>query len=268
MPRTNFTIDYGDTPFLRTSQTNPNPVRLNWRCEMLLTRNRAILENARVLDLASHDGRFSYACLQLGARSITGIEGRPHLVENARENLKGLGIDESRFRFEVGDIFEWLPKFEPGSFDVILCFGFLYHTTRQVEFFQQMERLAPRHLILDTNVEMFRGWGMIKLLRFANRLVRSRLAPPGGWGALWRSIDVERAAMLFRYEDYTEEGSTIEERSFIAVPTSTLMDHLIDLSGFEPRRIDWENAGIDHDAGLGQYEEGGRASWVAERRGA
>jgi len=259
-----FTIDYADTPFLQTSQTNPNPVRLNWRCEMLLTRNQAVLENRRVLDLASHDGRFSYACLRLGARSVTGVEGRPHLVANARENLKKLGFDDARFRFESGDMFEWLPRFEPGEFDVILCFGFLYHTIRQVEFFQQMERLRPRHLILDTNAERFRGWGFIKALKFLNRLRSSDLTPGRLRGA-WNAIEPERAALFFHSEDSRVEGSTIEPSDFIAVPTPQLLEQLLTVSGFAPRRISWPEVQFDAVSGLRSYQTGERVSYLAER---
>lgn len=261
---TKFAIDYSDTPFLETSQTNPNPTRLNWRCEMLLTRNQELIKNQRVLDLASHDGRFSYACLRLGARSVRGVEGRPHLVANARENFKKLGFEEDRFHFESGDIFEWLPRFEPDSFDVILCFGFLYHTIRQVEFFQHMERLRPKFLILDSNVERFRGWQLIKSLKFLNRLRSSSLSP-ARLAELWKSIDAERDALFFRSEDSREEGSTIERSNFIAVPTAGLMEKLMKVNGFEPRRIPWESAGIDDLAPLRGYDNGVRVSYVGER---
>ncbi len=33
--------------------------------------------------MASHDGRFSYAALRLGAAHVTGVEGRAHLVAHA-----------------------------------------------------------------------------------------------------------------------------------------------------------------------------------------
>jgi SAM-dependent methyltransferase len=261
---TKFTIDYADTPFLATSQTNPNPVRLNWRCEMLLTRNRHMIEGQRVLDLASHDGRFTYACLRLGASSVLGVEGRPHLVANARENLAKLGIEEARFRFESGDIFDWLPRFEPGSFDVILCLGFLYHTIRQVEFFQHMERLRPKFLILDSDVELFRGWTALKLLRFVNRLRSARLSP-GGLRELWSSLDEERAVLFFHTEDSRVEGSTIERSDVVGRPTAELLARLMALAGFEPRRLPWEGVPPDDRSGLRSYQTGERVSYVGER---
>jgi len=87
---TSFDIDYEDSPFLRTSKTAAHSNRLNWRCEILLTRNKERIEGQRVLDLASHDGRFSYACLKLGATHVTGVEVRHHLVEFATRNLISL----------------------------------------------------------------------------------------------------------------------------------------------------------------------------------
>ena len=41
--------------------------RMNERYEALFASNRDIFDGARVLDLASHDGRYSFAALKTGA---------------------------------------------------------------------------------------------------------------------------------------------------------------------------------------------------------
>jgi predicted RNA methylase len=38
------------------------------------------ISGARVLDLASHDGRWSYAFAGVGAASVVGIEGRQEMI--------------------------------------------------------------------------------------------------------------------------------------------------------------------------------------------
>ena len=75
--KSDFYVDYKDTPFLETGKIKAEalPYRLNWRCEILLTRNQEAINGKRILDLASHDGVFSYACLKLGASHVTGVEG-------------------------------------------------------------------------------------------------------------------------------------------------------------------------------------------------
>ena len=49
--------------------------------------NINIIENSRILDLASHDGRWSFAALMNKASKVVGIEGKRHLVENAKRHL-------------------------------------------------------------------------------------------------------------------------------------------------------------------------------------
>src|SRR3954470_3000649 len=48
--------------------------RMNERYEALFAGNRDIFKGARVLDLASHDGRYSFAALKTGAAHVTGVE--------------------------------------------------------------------------------------------------------------------------------------------------------------------------------------------------
>lgn len=109
-----FHINYENTPFLKTSKTGVHPNRLNWRAEILLTRNSEAIRGKNILDLASHDGRFSYACLRLGASHVTGIEVRPNLVKFANENLASLDCGLKTFMFINGDIFDYLPKVKRG----------------------------------------------------------------------------------------------------------------------------------------------------------
>ena len=121
-----FYIDYENTPFPQTGKikAETHPYRLNWRCEILLTRNQEAIESKRILDLASHDGMFSYACLKLGASHVTGVEGRENLVKSAIDNLTGLGYTQEHFSFIQDDVFNYLERVKPKEFDTILCFGF------------------------------------------------------------------------------------------------------------------------------------------------
>ena len=50
--------------FFETSQTSTQPWRLNLRHEAIFGDNAAAFPGARVLDIASHDGRWSLAALQ------------------------------------------------------------------------------------------------------------------------------------------------------------------------------------------------------------
>ena len=134
--------------FYRTSSIAPTG-RLNLRYEAIFGENRDIFEGASVLDLASHDGRWSLAALATGARSVTGIEAGPALVKDAEENLAAYGYGPDRARFIAGDVHEVL-KTQDFEADVVLCLGFLYHTLRYNELLYGIRRTNARYLIIDS----------------------------------------------------------------------------------------------------------------------
>jgi hypothetical protein len=135
--------------FYRTSSTAPTTERLNLRYEAMFGENRDIFAGASVLDLASHDGRWSLAALATGARSVTGIEARPELVKSAAKNLDEYGYGTDRARFITGDVHQVLNT-QDFDADVVLCLGFLYHTLRYNELLNGIRRTGARYLIIDT----------------------------------------------------------------------------------------------------------------------
>ena len=77
---------------LKTSTTGVWRDRLVGRYEAIIERNRACFDGARVLDIASHDGRWSLAALDAGAQHVTGIEIRESLVAKSHENMEAEGV--------------------------------------------------------------------------------------------------------------------------------------------------------------------------------
>jgi len=137
--------------FYETSLTGRTADRLNLRYEAIFAENKDIFTGARVVDIASHDGRWSLAALESGAAHVYGIEARADLVDNAGRTLGKYVDDKSRFSFVAGDVFRELNRYKE-PVDVVLCLGFLYHTLRYNELFSLIRNLNPRHLILDTRV--------------------------------------------------------------------------------------------------------------------
>ena len=137
--------------FYETTATASAPGRLNLRYDAIFEQNREIFAGARVLDIASHDGRWSFAALQAGAAHVIGVEPRADLVSNARATLSEYVVDTTRFRFIEGDIFEAL-KAEQFQVDVVTCLGFLYHTLRYNELFAGIRRLNPKYVVIDTTI--------------------------------------------------------------------------------------------------------------------
>jgi hypothetical protein len=148
--------------FYETSRTGPLNDRINLRYEAIFAEHRHLFEDARVLDISSHDGRWSLAALETGARSVVGIEARPETVADAEASMAHYGIDRERYAFTAGDAFEVLAE-QTFDVDVVMCLGFYYHTLRYSELLYLMTRLKPRHIILDTEVSKFRRGSVVQI---------------------------------------------------------------------------------------------------------
>ena len=92
MEITRFCDDY--PRFLETSETGPSLDRLNARYTGLIQHNRELLDGASVLDLASHDGRWSFAAIKAGASYVLGIEHKPRLVKKSLDNFREYGVPD------------------------------------------------------------------------------------------------------------------------------------------------------------------------------
>jgi len=114
--------------FYSTSAVSASPERLHERYRALIAPNEELIREKTILDLAAHDGRWSFAALKAGARHVTGIEGRAYLVESAIATAQEYGIDAARYRFIVGDLFHEIEQVPTDSIDTVFCFGFFYHT--------------------------------------------------------------------------------------------------------------------------------------------
>lgn len=127
--------------------------RLNFRHDLFIAPQGALLKGKRVLDIASHDGRFALAALESGgAAHVTGIEARGDVVTRADAAFAHYGVSRDRYAFVVDDVFDALGKMAPGSFDTAMVLGFLYHTPRQYELMAHLDRLGVRDVIVDSKV--------------------------------------------------------------------------------------------------------------------
>ena len=138
--------------FYDTSKTGTKPERLDTRYQGIIENNKHLFEGQRILDLASHDGRWSFAALKHGAAYMKGIEGNPKLIKNAYENFEHYGIPPEQYDFEQGDLHEKIREVEANSFDGLFCLGFLAHTPHQMFLLEQFERINPKFMVLDLRV--------------------------------------------------------------------------------------------------------------------
>jgi hypothetical protein len=231
---------FDDHPeFLETSRTAASRSRLNLRHLGIIRENQEVLKGSRVVDIASHDGRWAYAALDAGAAHVTGIEGRPELVEQSDRTFRAKGVPSDAYRFVQGDVHETLR--EPGfGADVVMCLGFLYHTSRYAELFAGIAGTGAEHVIVDTRV----------LVGVEGPLVEVRAEPTGH----------QARALRDRY--------AIGNRVISAVPSEAAVVVMLEAAGYEvDHRTDWDEllASRPRAGHVLQYRRGRRVTLRARR---
>ncbi len=224
--------------FYSTSVTGATPNRLNQRHRALIESNEAIIRGQSVLDIASHDGRWSFAAHKAGARHVLGVEAREHLVKVAEANMREYRVPEHEFRFILGDVFEEIDQLEPNTIDTVFCFGFFYHTMHHMLLLSQIARLRPRHLILDTEIALDPG-----------NVVRVRAEGIADEGYAARSAP----------------GSLMH--CLVGVPSKTALELMLSSSGWNYAYYDWHKHGVKRWDNLVDYHEGRRVSLAASAKG-
>ena len=109
------------------------------------------VKGKRVLDLFSANGGFSFVAALAGAKEVVGVEYSQERIEcadfvastiRARSNM--------RVEFRQGDVYDIANMFnEP--FDVVLCFGGLYHIADPASVLRQIGSLTKERLFLQTS---------------------------------------------------------------------------------------------------------------------
>jgi hypothetical protein len=230
---------FDDHPeFLQTSHTAATKGRLNLRHLAIIKENEAILRGRSVVDIASHDGRWSYAALQAGATRVIGIEGRSRLVRNAKRTLAAKGVAESRYRMIKGDVHSRI--LEPDIVgDVVMCLGFLYHTARYVELMAGIRSTGAEYVIIDTRV----------LPNEERPVVELRTESTAG----------QALAVKDRF--------ALEGRVISAVPSEAAVVLMLEAAGYDvDHRTDWTGLLARHPRAkaVRQYANGSRVTFRAK----
>lgn len=234
--------------FLRTSSVGNWRDRLNARYLAIIEENRGVLNGATVLDLGSHDGRWTFAAIDAGANFVTGIEARAKLVNVAERNMRELGVGSGRYRLLAGDMFALRAAFEDRC-DVVLCLGILYHTARHVELIELMSRTRAATIIIDT--------------MFANR---------SGCLSIIHAEHSEPSANGF------DNTGVRDGKVLVSLPTLDALTLMFEHFGYSIRRVDWHMliAALDLSPNLtsdpsasnpvGDYAKNIRGTFIATKR--
>lgn len=239
--------------FYKTSQTSPFPHRLNSRHRAIMEHSGSLIKGKRVLDIASHDGRWSFAALQAGAAHVTGIEPRQELINNAVDTFNEYGIEPSRYDFLCGDVFDHLSN---KKFDVVFCLGFYYHTVRHAELFDLIERTGATLVIIDTEVTPRAD----ELPEVENGDPRAVFANPYGVQLLLDPVDDQQMA----YSDsLTRNGQTLVGR-----PSRSAVRFIAKHFGYTTTTFDWEtfiSENPEVESAMVDYSEGWRDTFYCSK---
>lgn len=128
--------------------------RLNKRYEFLIEPYASELAGARVLDLASHDGRWSYALSAAGASQVLGIEARADQI--AQFDGYPAGPVKDRVSFVQGDVYAEIPRLAAAGerFDVVAVYGLYYHVMDHYGLLTRIHQLQPRLVIIDSEFDV------------------------------------------------------------------------------------------------------------------
>lgn len=197
--------------------------RLNERHKMLIKPLVAELEGKRVLDLAAHDGRWAYAFAAAGAREVVGIEGRQELIDRfarfPRAHLRDKVV------LKQGDIFDGMAAEHAAGerYDVVGVLGILYHVMDHFRLFQQVRRLQPKLVIVDSEFAVRPGPVIM--------LVRERTDNP-----------LNAIPQI--------EG---QETALIGIPSFPAMEAMADVLGYSCEWLNWETVPEARRGPIGDY---------------
>jgi len=124
--------------------------RMNKRHALLIEPFADMIDGARALDIAAHDGRWSYALAGTGAREVVGIEARSELIERFAA-FPDTGFKD-RVTLQQGDLYDYLDGAVAAEerFDVVALLGIFYHVMDHFRILRQIRALGPKIVIVDS----------------------------------------------------------------------------------------------------------------------
>jgi len=221
--------------FFKTSETGSYPNTLNNRYLALIEFNKGIIRNSSILDLGSHDGRWSFAALKNGASKVFGIEGKDHLVKNSHTNMEKYGIPKEQYSFIMGDVFEEIKKIEPNTINVVFCFGLFSHIMNHMELFFEIRRLGANYLILDTAIST------------SDKPIIELVEEDSG---------MEASALKTKY--------AASKQVLVGYPSKSALELMLTNIGFSFYYYDWHKVGIENWEHIDEYYQNKRISLVAK----
>lgn len=136
-----------------------NENRLGERYKHIISKNLDAIKGKRILDIASNNGRWTYAALNSSAAHVTSIEGRQERVDDAIKFLGELGFNSDKYSAYCGDMYDFLYENKDSlNVDTVFLLGVYYHIMDHYHLLKSIARLNPKTIIIDSGfVRSFRN---------------------------------------------------------------------------------------------------------------
>ncbi len=157
-PRWHYRFDLGghETPIFNNKVDIRHGERERYFFDPMVDFLGGSLRGKRVLDLGCNAGWWSLRAVTSGADYVLGIDGRRMHVDQANFVFEAKGVDRERYDFVEANLFDLdLKTF--GEFDVVFCFGLLYHISKPMELMERVSAVNTDLLVVDTVVSRAGG---------------------------------------------------------------------------------------------------------------
>jgi SAM-dependent methyltransferase len=174
------------TPIASAGHANRHKQRKEYFFTPLVKLCGGTLAGRRVLDLGCNAGYWSLAAIEAGADFVLGIDGRQMHIDQANLVFEAKGVDPSRYRFDLGDIFAL--DLHDETFDIVLCLGLLYHVSKPFELMERMSRWNTDLLVIDTTLETDVAGAYFRIAQQNLDDPRAALDRPVALHPTWRAV--------------------------------------------------------------------------------
>jgi tRNA (mo5U34)-methyltransferase len=151
-----FDLNGNLTPIADPSRVNRHLQRKAYFFEPLVKLCGGSLKGKRVLDIGCNAGFWSLQAIEAGCEYIFGIDGRQMHVEQANLVFETKGIENNRYDFVQGDIFEY-DFAQHGEFDIVFYFGLMYHINKPVVLMEKIAEVNSDIVVIDTDLSTLKG---------------------------------------------------------------------------------------------------------------
>jgi SAM-dependent methyltransferase len=205
--------------------TESRAQRIYERYKRIIGANLQYIEGKTVLDLASNNGRWTWAALDAGASYVLGIEGRQELIDVGLPAFAEIEAD--RFDFVCGDVYDSVDigaKMGRTSFDTVLCLGLFYHISDHYRLIRVMRAFNPKCIIIDSAF-----------------------------------INTDAPEVRFKTEDATDASMAIAEgsadRALAGRASVGFLKLAAKLSGYDLEFVPWKRKGTEYQKPVQEYLE-------------